>query len=369
MRQPGRASLWLAALSCLCLGFGPPVLTEGDAGGARLAPQEVSALLALQSPPEPRAGAALLADETTGQVLLEKHARDRRAVASTTKIMTALLVLERCSLDEVVVVSQEAALTGGNRVGLAPGEQVTVLDLLYGLLLNSGNDAATALAEHVAGSVAGFVTLMNVRAQELGLADTHFVNPHGLDAPEHYSTAYDLWLLSREALKNGTFRQIVGTPDHSIGGRHYVNLNQMLTTYPGADGVKTGTTDLAGECLVVSATRQGHRLIAVVLNSANRYEDAKSLLDYGFEAYGWLRVRMQGRALNQVKAKERTCRLTLVPQPDLLLPRWQLPGVQMFRHVVGLSGEEGVAGEFHLNQDGRVLLRAPLLFRCQPAPG
>ncbi|MGC8839761.1 MAG: D-alanyl-D-alanine carboxypeptidase family protein, partial [Anaerolineae bacterium] len=284
MTRKKAVSLSLAFLACLCLAFGPPSLTERDAGGMRLAPAQVEVLLALEAPPTPLAEAALLGDESTGEVLWEKNAHQRRAVASTTKIMTALLTLERADLDGEVVVSPAASYTGGNMVGLAPGERLSVRDLLYGLLLNSGNDAATALAEHVAGSAEAFVDLMNARAQALGMADTHFVNPHGLDAEGHYSSAYDLWLLTREAMKNPVFRDIVATPVQTLGPRTYVNLNLLLTAYPGADGVKTGTSDWAGECLVASATRRGHRLIAVVLHSPDRYGDARALLDWGFAA-------------------------------------------------------------------------------------
>lgn len=354
----------LAFLACLCLAFGPPSLTERDAGGMRIAPAQVEALLALQAPPTLLAEAALLGDETTGQVLWEKNAHEPRAVASTTKIMTALITLERAPLDEEVVVSPTAAHTGGNMVGLTPGERLSVRELLYGLLLNSGNDVATALAEHVAGTTAAFADLMNAKAQTLGMAHTHFVNPHGLDTEGHFSSAYDLWLLAREAMKNPTFREIVATPSWTSGARTYVNLNPLLTSYLGADGIKTGTSDWAGECLVASATRRGHRLIAVVLHSPDRYRDTTALLDWGFATHDWVPVRLQGRALNQFLLAGRECRLALHGARELLLPRWGAPLARPFRFVTP-SAEGGPAAEWRLYFGDTLWLREPLAARCE----
>ncbi len=368
MTQRKAIPLSLACLACLCLAFGPPPLTERDAGGMRLGPAQVEALLALQAPPTPLAEAALLGDEATGQVLWEKNAHERRAVASTTKIMTALLTLERADLDEEAVVSAAAAYTGGNMVGLTPGERLPVRDLLYGLLLNSGNDAATALAEHVAGSTDAFVAMMNAKAQALGMADTHFANPHGLDAEGHYSSAYDLWLLAREAMKNPTFREIVAMPSQTSGGRTYVNLNPLLTAYPGADGIKTGTSDWAGECLVASATRRGHRLIAVVLHSPDRYRDTAALLDWGFAAYDWVPVRLQGRALNRVALAGQECRLVLPEVRDLLLPRWEAPLARPFRLLVP-AAEGGPRGEWRLYLGDELRLQQPLAVQCKAGQG
>ncbi|MGQ9458093.1 MAG: D-alanyl-D-alanine carboxypeptidase family protein [Anaerolineae bacterium] len=363
MTQRKAIPLSLAFLACLCLAFGPPSLTERDAGGMRITPAQVEALLALQAPPTLLAEAALLGDETTGQVLWEKNAHEPRAVASTTKIMTALIILERAHLDEEVVVSTAAAYTGGNKVGLAPGERLSVRDLLYGLLLNSGNDAATALAEHVAGTTAAFADLMNAKAQALGMAHTHFVNPHGLDAEGHYSSAYDLWLLAREAMKNSTFREIVATLSWTSGARMYGNLNLLLTTYPGADGIKTGTSDWAGECLVASAMRRGHRLIAVVLHSPDRYRDATTLLDWGFAAYDWVPMRLQGRALNRFTLAERECRLALPGARELLLPRWGASLARPFRSITS-SAEGEPAAEWRLYLGDTLWLREPLSVRC-----
>ena len=181
-------------------------------------------------------------------------------MASTTKIMTALLVLEQANLNDVVTVFP-AALVGEASMGLVAGESLTVEDLLWGLLLRSGNDAAAALAEHVAGSQQAFVDLMNQRAAELGLTSTHFANPHGLDAPDHYSSAEDLWRLAELAMANPAFRTMVATQSHEAAGRQLFNINELLGLYPGADGIKTGTSDAAGQCLVGSASQDGFRTV------------------------------------------------------------------------------------------------------------
>ena len=234
--------------------------------------------------PQVSATAAIVAGGDVGQPLAGKNIHERLAMASTTKIMTALLVLERANLDDAVTISP-TALVGGSSMGLQAGEVVTVEDLLWGLLLQSGNDAAVALAEHVAGSEANFVALMNERAVQLGLADTHFANPHGLDDPEHASSAYDLWVLAEAAMKFPVFQEIVASRSHVAAGRTLLNINELLDRYPGADGVKTGTTQAAGQSLVASVTRDGHRSMAVVLGSEDRYADAAAIFDHYFASY------------------------------------------------------------------------------------
>ncbi|MCY0881315.1 MAG: D-alanyl-D-alanine carboxypeptidase, partial [Firmicutes bacterium] len=241
------------------------------------------------SVPVVSARAAVLIDARTGALLYEKNAFMEMDPASTTKMMTALLVIENGHLQRVVSVSTRAAQTPGSRLKIYRGEHYTEMDLLRGMLLRSGNDAAVALAEAVSGSVPRFVAQMNVKAQELGAFNTAFENPNGLTAPGHYSSAYDLALIARQAMNNAVFRHIVGTHKEKIVeiGRHkereITNTNQLLTVFPGADGIKTGTTNAAGQCLVASATRNGQQLIAVVLHSNQRYRDAKTLLTWGFD--------------------------------------------------------------------------------------
>lgn len=241
-----------------------------------------------QKPPKIEAGAAIVMDMKSGRVLYEKNANARKAIASTTKIMTAIVALEKGKLDDKVKVSKRAASINGSTINLRAGEELTLQDLLYGLMLRSGNDAAIAIAEHIGGSVEQFAVLMNEKAKELGLKNTQFKTPHGLDTPGHYSTAYDLAQLTRYALKNPMFSKIVGTQSISVGGRSFYTTNEMLGAYPGADGVKTGYTGQAGRCLVTSATRNDMRLISVVLNCSSRSvraQNSKAILDYAFNNY------------------------------------------------------------------------------------
>lgn len=235
------------------------------------------------------ARAAILVDARTGAILYEKRAFVQKDPASITKMMTALLVIEQGKLHRVVAVSPQAASTIGSSLHIRVRQRYTVMDLLRGLLLRSGNDAAVALAEADAGSVPRFVAEMNIKAQELGAFNTSFENPNGLTAPGHYSSAYDLSLIARAALDLPTFRKLVGTREDVITeqrsghARHINNTNQLLYSFPGADGIKTGTTNAAGKCLAASATVDGRQLIAVVLHSGDRFSDAARLLRWGFQ--------------------------------------------------------------------------------------
>lgn len=239
-------------------------------------------------PPRIEAAAAVVIDMKSGRALYEKNAYSIRSIASTTKIMTAILAIENGNLEDKVKVSKRAASIRGSTIKLKVGEELTLKELLYGLMLRSGNDAAIAIAEHIGGSVEEFAQMMNDKAQELGLKNTQFKTPHGLDAPGHYSTAYELAQIARYALNNPTFSKIVATQSTSIPGRNLNTTNEMLGVYPGADGVKTGYTGQAGRCLVTSATRNNMRIVSVVLNCASRSIRAKSsraILDYAFNNY------------------------------------------------------------------------------------
>ncbi|HET7559882.1 MAG TPA: D-alanyl-D-alanine carboxypeptidase family protein [Limnochordia bacterium] len=248
--------------------------------------------------PQISAQAAIVFDNTTGTVLYAKNAQTARPMASTTKIMTALLAMERGKLDDVVRVSPYAASTRGSSAHLYAGQEIKLIDLLHGLLLRSGNDAAVAIGEHLAGTEDNFVKLMNQRAAELGIVHTRFQNPHGLDKGGHFSTAYDLALMARVALLYPTFAQIVGTKSYAApSGTVWHNTNRLLWSFDGAEGVKTGTTSLAGNCLVAAASRDGMQLITVVLGSANRWADSRALLEYGFGQYHLVRLAEKGSVL------------------------------------------------------------------------
>ena len=235
-------------------------------------------------------GAALI-EAQTGEIIYEKSARLPMSMASTTKIMTAIVAIESGTpLDKPYKIPKEALGVEGSSIYLKDGEELSLRDLLYALMLESANDASVAIAIITYGDLPAFVSKMNEKAYELGLKNTHFDNPHGLDSENHYSSAIDLALLSRYALQNELFANIVSTRTYKIGGenailRTLVNHNKLLRLYDGANGVKTGYTRKTGRCLVSSASRDGVSLIAVTLNAPNDWHDHQNMLDYGFSLY------------------------------------------------------------------------------------
>lgn len=245
------------------------------------------------------ARSAILIETQSGRVLYESNAHEPLPMASTTKIMTALLALENGDLNDLVTASHNAFGVPGTSIYLSEGEQLTLEEMLYGLMLQSGNDAAVAIAEHIGGSVENFCRMMTERAEALHCENTLFQSPHGLPSDHHHTTAWDLALIAREALKNETFRQIVSTQRASIpwaghdDDRILNNKNKLLSSYPGAIGVKTGYTRAAGRCLVFAAERENMLLIGAVLNDPNWFTDAAEILDQGFE--NWQMVTMLSR--------------------------------------------------------------------------
>lgn len=242
--------------------------------------------------PDINSRAAIVYDRASKEVIYGKEEKTKKKMASTTKIMTAIVVLENSKLTDTVEVSKKSAGTGGSRLGLRTGDKITVGDLLYGLMLCSGNDAAVALAEHVGGNIEGFSKLMNKKAQELGMTNTHFVTPHGLDNDEHYTTAYELACLTDYALKNKTFTNIVGTKNYTvtINGRakNISNTNELLGSLDGIYGVKTGFTNGANRCLVTSTKRGNLDIITIVLGADTkkfRTQDSIKLINYACENY------------------------------------------------------------------------------------
>lgn len=237
------------------------------------------------------ARAAVLMEAETGEIVFRQNENARLPMASTTKIMTALVALESLPPETVVTVTPASVGVEGSSIYLVEGEELTLSDLLYALMLESANDAAETIAVAVAGSVEAFAVLMNEKAAELGLTDTHFVNPHGLDHEEHYTTAKELALITRAALENPAFREICATERKTIplhgteGVRLLINHNKLLQAYDGCIGVKTGFTKKTGRCLVSAAERDGVTLIAVTLNDPNDWRDHTDMLDYGFALY------------------------------------------------------------------------------------
>jgi D-alanyl-D-alanine carboxypeptidase (penicillin-binding protein 5/6) len=239
--------------------------------------------------PQVEAEAAVLMVADTKEVLFDKKSKDIMYPASTTKIMTLLTALEKGDPNSIVTVSASAAACDGSGLGLHAGDQLTLHEAMYGMMLVSGNDAAEAIAENVAGSIPAFVGMMNAKAEKLGAVKTHFSNPHGLPDPfNHFTTAYDLALMTVYGMQQPEFAKIVSTREYDVhflkgSDIHVANTNKLLKTYPDANGVKTGYTDAAGDCLVAAAKRNGVQLIVVLLNDDNRWEDAAHLLDYGFQ--------------------------------------------------------------------------------------
>lgn len=268
------------------------------------------------------ADCACVINGATGEVIFSKNINKKHAMASTTKIMTAIIAIERCNMDEVVTVSANAANQEGSSAYVAENMQLYMRDMLYGLMLNSGNDAAVAIAEHVAGSVEAFAELMNEKTLELGLRNTHFVNPNGLDDPEHYTTAADLALIARYAMSNPDFREIVGTltyqaqPLNAAEILYFANHNKMFELYPDVTGIKTGFTQSTGRCLVSSAKRDGMEFIAVTLGDNDDWNDHMQMLDYAFSEHYPKKViesgmkvkvaQIDGKSYNMVAADDFT---------------------------------------------------------------
>lgn len=249
---------------------------------------------------------AILIEAKTGRVLYERNAHEPLPMASTTKIMTALVALENGNLNEPVTAGRNAFGVPGTSIYLSLGEQLPLIDMLYGLMLASGNDAAVAIAEHIGGDVDGFCKMMNERAADIGCEDTVFATPHGLPADNHHTTASDLALIAREAMQNPTFREIVSTQRASIpwAERDYDrilnNKNKLLSEYPGAIGVKTGYTKAAGRCLVFAAERDGLELIGAVLNCPNWFQEAAAILDRGFENWQMVSLLSKGETVRTI---------------------------------------------------------------------
>lgn len=228
---------------------------------------------------------AVLIDQTTGEVLYEKDAHDKQSIASITKIMTAIIAIESGKMDEKTKTSRRAIYAEGSSIYLEQGEKMLVKDLVFGLMLRSGNDAAIAISEHVAGSMEGFVYLMNEKASWLGMTNTYFENPHGLDSDNHYSTAYDMAILMRYAMENDEFKEITGTTYHQAQTRSYGwgNKNKLLTSlYEHCIGGKTGFTRKSGRTLTTVAQKEDLNLIAVTLNAPNDWQDHIQMYEWGF---------------------------------------------------------------------------------------
>jgi len=317
------------------------------------------------------AAAAVLMDAETGETLYEKQADEPMQVASTTKIMTALVVLERCAPEETVRIPAACAGVEGSSIYLREGETLTVETLLYGMLLASGNDAAEALALYTAGSEEAFATLMNERAAALGCTGTHFVNPHGLDAAGHHATARDLALITAAAMENDVFRRIVATKSVTREGHTFTNHNKLLWSLPGCIGVKTGYTKSAGRSLVSCAERNGMRLICVTLDDPDDWEDHRALYESVFN----VRQRIAIDAAHDtwpvpvVSGRAQTVEASPREQAGLILPADAEPAfdVRLKKFVYAPVNAGDVLGTLTVTSGGETLFWTDLVAQTSVA--
>ncbi|NOZ49935.1 MAG: D-alanyl-D-alanine carboxypeptidase [Chloroflexi bacterium] len=364
--KPPWAILLLILLALSSIAAGPPQLRSGHTRPIRLSPATIRSLTELRAGPQVDATAAIIMDRRSQTILWSKNADKALPMASTTKLMTAWVAMQHLQPDDIVIVSP-AALVGNASIGLTTGEQVSVRTLLYGALLPSGNDAATQLAISAAGNVPTFVQWMNDQAQAWGLRNTHFVNPHGLDAPGHVSSARDLAVLADHVLNDPVLAEIVGTAAINIGGYALQSTNQLLSSFDGAYGVKTGTTDAAGEVLIEAARRPGGDVITVVLHSPNRFAETQQLLDFYFDHWQWIDVYLPASTLNTVMTPAGDRFVLSIPRRPLLLERWQVPQLQFYR-ALSFDVNSHRAGLLQVWLGEQKLLETPITFQLLANP-
>lgn len=364
----GKMLVWrlkiLVLVACVlsCWGFGPPRLTDSDVAAKGLTPHQI---VRMRDDPIPKitAAAALLANPTTGQVLYAYNEHARRAPASLTKLVTALVALERGDLDRPITVTKED-LAVWTMIGLHENETQPLGEMLYVLLIPSDNAAAMAIARNLAGNVATFVEWMNAWVEAHGLEDTHFANPSGLDAENNYTSAWDMARIALLAMGNPILRDILSKPEAIATNRRLVNTNEMLKRYRGAVGVKTGTEDLAGQCLITLVERRQGTALSVILGSTDRYADATALLDYFYDHYAELTIDLPPSPLNRYVDASGTLREFGLREPMRLLVRsWQVGSLTMVRRIENLDPNppsDKPIGRLQVFLAGRPLLEAPL---------
>ena len=325
------------------------------------------------------AKAAVLLEEKTGKVLYAQNETLPLPMASTTKVMTALLAMEYGHMEEVVTTSRNAFGVPGTSIYLSQGEKLTLEQMVYGLMLASGNDAAVAIAEHIGGSVDKFCTMMTERAAELGCQNTVFKTPHGLPNSIHHTTAYDLALIAREAMRYPLFRKIVSTQRGTIPweGREYNrilnNKNRLLSTYQGATGIKTGYTKAAGRCLVFGAERNGLEVVGVVLNCPGWFDEAAKIMDFGFANYRYVVMLGDGEQVRSLPVTDGTVPEVVIRlQGDLAAPvgleEWPQMEFDLPESIkAGIEAGQAV-GTARLTLNGKVLVERPLIAANEVMP-
>ena len=321
--------------------------------------------------PDVSAKGAILIEAGSGRVLYEKNADVRFEPASTTKIMTAILAIESGDLDRIVTVSENSAGTEGSTINLKSGETLPLRELIYGLMLQSGNDSAVAIAESVGGSTEKFVEMMNRKAEELGLTDTHCENPNGLHVDGHETTPRELALIAAYAMRNDFFRTVVSTQyrtaENTSAAHSFRNKNKLLSTYEGYNGIKTGYTKAAGKCLVFAAKQNGMQLIGVVMQAPKMWNDAKNLLDFGFAAFEMHKICSSEDCffIDVLKGEKKS--LLAGPNQDILYPI-RKDGTESIsvsksvsQSVIAPTVKEQKLGEWTVLINGTVLMHIPIV--------
>ncbi|WP_377345637.1 D-alanyl-D-alanine carboxypeptidase family protein [Pontibacillus salicampi] len=325
----------------------------------------------VQAQPNVSARNAVLMEQTTGRVLLEKQAHEKRKIASITKVMTAIIAIESGKMEELVTVSKRAVYEEGSSIYLEQGEEIKLKDLVYGLMLRSGNDAATAIAEHVGGSLEGFAFLMNQKAEWIGMNNSHFDNPHGLDSDEHYSTAYDMALLTRYAMNNDVFKDISQTKMYKAENRAYAwgNKNKMLTKYyEYSTGGKTGFTKAAGRTLISTAKKEDMELIMVTLNGPDDWNDHRNAFEWGYKNYKLREIQQKGKVPLESKDTEKP---TGYLWEDISVPLTdeeflQLDSLKYVSQPSETEGVHSVVGRAALSIEGKTIIEAPVMAERKP---
>ena len=313
----------------------------------------------------------ILIDRDTGRVLMEENGHKKMGMASTTKIMTALIALEKGNLNDRIRIDDEAVGVEGSSIYLRKDEIITLRDLIYGLMLRSGNDAAVAIGIHIGGSTEEFVNLMNQKAKSLGALNTNFTNPNGLSDDNHYSTAYDMALITKEAFKYDEFVEISKSKSYTsdrIENNYFYNKNKTLWEYEGGNGVKTGYTMKTGRCLVSSASRNGLNLISVSLNARDWFNDNHKLLDYGFEKYKSALIFDKGQFMKKVKVEKASREyINLMAEKTLFYPLKEGEKdkikieIQSFEDIELPINKGDVVGSVSVYLEGKLISRENLI--------